>query len=244
MNRILLMLAILIGILCSQSFVYAVPALHDYAFQVNGSLYARSYPGGMDGSGFDTNTGLGRLVIQFPKGNPGNYTFRAFFDHEVEETTNGFDNENGGTGGGALGAGQSWEIGEPGYQTGNVYGHFLDGVLGNTNGVGGGMRDDTSMAMGWSFSLAAGESARVTLVLTQDAGQVPANLFYLMHEDGESGERVYFWGQLEKVGDEPPGPEPEVVVSVPVLTPIGMLGLLGGIGISALAMIRRRKKRD
>ncbi|RPJ05334.1 MAG: hypothetical protein EHM36_08440, partial [Deltaproteobacteria bacterium] len=186
-------LFIFIIILFFNAPAFPAPSLHDYAFYVNGDLYVRSFPAAMDASGFDPNTGLGTLVITFQSLPAGNYSFRAFFDHEIQETINGFDNEYGGYFGSPA-PGQTWEIGEPGYQTGSVYNHFLSGSLTNSNGIPVETRDDVSMAMGWDFALSAGQTARIRLFLTS---QTPSSSFYLTHTDPESEESIYFFGELE-----------------------------------------------
>jgi uncharacterized repeat protein (TIGR02543 family) len=197
LKKIIIPLFFVVLTLSSGSSALSTPSLLDFAFHVNGSLYVKSFPANLDASGFDPNTGLGALIMDFRSGPPSSNNFRAFFDHEIQETVNGFDNENGGSFGSPV-SGQTWEINEPGYKGGSTYNHFLSGSLGNSNGIPSPSKDDVSMAMGWSFSLQQGEWAKITLVLTQNQGQIPGNTFYMMHTDPESNETVYFYGQIEK----------------------------------------------
>ena len=235
---------IFILLLFMGSPAFCLPSLHDYAFNVNGSLYVKSFPTNLDASGFDPNTGLGTLIINFQSLPAGSFNFKAFFDHEIQETVNGFDNEHGGSSG-APGSGQTWEIGEPGYQTGAIYNHFLSGSLSNTNGVPSSAWDDTSMAMGWNFSLAQGEWAKITMVLTQDQSQMPSSGLYLSHTDPESNETVYFYGTLEQGGQPPPPPPPPLpqdVVAIPTMNEWGMIALVFLLSGSGIYWMRKMKK--
>lgn len=195
-RRFLIPMALMISIPFLGSAAFSGPSLHDWAFHINGDIYKRSFPAFSDFSSFDQATGLGTIVIHFESGLAGDYSFIAFFDHEMDETENGFTNEFG-EAVGTPAAGQSWEIDEPGYRFGNIYSHVQGGSLDGTNGVPETAKDDVSLGLGWNFSLTSTDRGRISLFITQNAGEIPPGFFYLRHVDPESNQTLYFYGQLE-----------------------------------------------
>jgi hypothetical protein len=190
--------------------------LFDYAFYDNGALYSNTTPAGMNTASFDLTSGLGTLTYTISSA--GANTFIAFFDHEIDEATNTFFNEYG-TAVGAPASGQSWEIDEPGYGFGDIYTNVTKGALDNTNAVPSGSDDDVSLALGWSFTLSAGEYAMLTFVVSDTA---PASGFYLTHTDPDSEATLYFYSTLIIKGISP--------VPLPgslLLLGSGLLGLMG-----------------
>lgn len=146
------------------------------------------------GSTFDESTGLGTVRLEFA--GTGAHHGVLFVDHEMSENINTFFNELGSTSVGAPPAGLSWEIDEPGFSRppGDIFDNFLANTLDNS--IGFSREDDVSMALGWNFVLAAGETAEVLFQLseTQPSG------FYLRQHDPESGEQVFFSGSLRIFG--------------------------------------------
>jgi len=193
----------------------------DYAINNDGVVNAAS-SGSVDPLllGFDTN-GLG--TINYTITGVGNHSFDAFFDFEFDEANNTFFNESG-SANGVLAAGQSWEIDEPGYTFGDIYNNVLDSTLDNTNSVPAGSEDDVSFALGWDFSLAAGQTAEITLTLSD---VLNTSGFYLQHTDAEVGanfdlsESVYFWSDMTITDGTVEVPEPTSFA----LLLIGLLGL-------------------
>jgi hypothetical protein len=139
------------------------------------------------GSVFDTSTGLGTIRMDFT--GSGQHEGYAFFDHELSETVNGFANEFG-TVSGIPSAGESWEIDEPGFPSGDVYDHFVAGALDNTVSPAG--PADVAMAMGWSFILGPSETGEISFLLST----VPPAGFHLRHHDPDSAEAVFLSSSL------------------------------------------------
>jgi len=121
--------------------------------------------------------------------------------------------------------GQSWEIDEPGYVFGDIYDNMLD----NTNSVPAGLEADVSFALGWNFTLAAGDLVTINLNLSD---VLNTSGFYLQHTDNEVGsnfdlsESVYYWSDL-------------TISPVPVPAAIWLFGS-GLVGLIGLGL--RKKK--
>jgi hypothetical protein len=205
----------------------ATPALYDWSFNIDGTLseigWGDPIPTGVDVSSFNDSTGLG--TITYTSSLLGSNSFLAFFDHEIDEASNTWWNETGAVTGAAA-ADQSWEIDEPGYYDGDIYENFLADTL--DNGIGTSIYgdtsfpDDVSMAMGWDFTLAAGEAAVITLTLSET---LPGSGFYLTHWDPDSDSGFYFSSSLDisDNGGGDPVPEPATML----LFGTGLAGLFG-----------------
>ncbi len=225
--------------------VQAVPTvdLFGYSLNIDGSVsdvidnYSAtgSSPSELDDSLFNNLSGLGELSITLYGG--GNHQVIAFFDHEISESQNSFFNETGAASG-IAGAGQSWEIDEPGFggnatpdYTGDIYDNFyvgqLDGQAFYDDFTGdhlvdlGRNTEDVSMAMGWDFSLGMDEKAIISYVLTDSA---PTSGFYLTQYDPDSDYSIYLSSSLNISAI----PEPSIL-------------LLFGVGLVGLAFGSRRR---
>jgi len=125
--------------------------------------------------------------------------------------------------------GQSWEIDEPGYVFGDIYDNMLGNTLDNTNSVPTGLKADVSFALGWNFTLAAGDLVTINLNLSDVFN---TSGFYLQHTDNEVGsnfdlsESVYYWSDLS-------------ISPVPVPAAIWLFGS-GLVGLIGLGL--RKKK--
>ncbi len=204
---------------------FAVISLYDWAVNIDGSLSEfPSYgvpdpiPSGMNVSAFDDTTGLGTITLTVS--GAGSHYVGLFVDHEIDEAINTYYNENGDAVGSPA-TGQSWEIDEPGYAFGDIYGNLLGSALDGSNGVPAGSEDDVSMAMAWDFDV-ADLPAIITFNLSYTAP--PSGWFYLVHNDPDSGESVYFSSSLTAT-----------VIPAP-----GAL-LLGAIGASCVGWLHRRR---
>jgi len=177
--------------------------LFDWAYNVNGVVYEASNGDTMPVSGSLGANGLGAVSTQIS--GAGTYNFIAYFDFELDSASNTYFNEYGNTGG-ALAAGQSWEIDEPGWSFGDIYSNVLDGTLDNNNGVPSNELEDIAFALGWEFTLEAGEVAIIDIVLSETLN---TSGFFLSHFDPETGpgfdelSTLYFWSSLNIFGGAP-----------------------------------------
>lgn len=230
MRKLILILVAAMAIAVSASSAQAVPSLFEWVFNIDStisdSLAGDPFPGSVNAAGFNATTGLGTLTVTI--GSTGVHSVIAFLDHEIDQTLNGFSNEFGAVIG-APAAGLSWEIDEPGFVFGDIYANVLAGALDNTNGVPAGSPDDVSMALGWNFALAAGETAVINLLASLTA---PVGGFYLAQTDPDSNQTVYYSTGLTVTGGEVPLPVPGTLV----LTLTGLAGLISARGWS----LRRR----
>lgn len=228
-----------LALLMSMPASAATIDLFGWGFNIDGTTYCSgggcdnsgqgSLPGSIDTSGFDFDSGLGSISITIT--GTGAHSMVSFFDHDIDAAQNTFFNEGGSTIGAAA-AGQSWEIDEPGFfPPGTPYGDIFDNFQANTldNSIfdpSGLNEDDVSMAMGWDFLLADGETATIELFLSETlptTGGLILNQF-----DFDSGGNIYFSSMLSISGDPPIGvPEPATA-------------LLFGLGLIGLAASRRR----
>jgi PEP-CTERM motif-containing protein len=144
-------------------------SLQSVLFNVNGATQT-DFTGANVG-GFNTTTGVGTLTYTYNPG-PGTYFFDVFFDHQLNLP---FFNEFGTVNNaGSLAANQSYEIGDS--FASNIYNDVLaGGALSNSNSlpgqvsnfrndcVGATCNGDFATAMGFAFTLAAGQQELITL---------------------------------------------------------------------------------
>lgn len=187
---------------------FARPLLVDWAFNDNRTLFTSVEAGGQtdsylpanfDTSQFDWDTGLGTILISF--NTEGAHSFLSFFDHEIVRENNTYFNEYGEFQG-APSPGQSWEIDEPGWVFGDIYDNVKNGQLDCTNSIPIGREDDVSLAMGWNFSLLYGQTAFLSLTLSE---ALPSG-FYLGQHDPDGSHYLSSSLTIENLSS--PTPEP------------------------------------
>ncbi len=224
--------------------VHADLLMFDMGFNVNGTVTEYFYDYGLsstengdnaasmmstiDGyvsSTLSYETGLG--TVSFGYDAPGEYTIGSFFDIEINEDVNTFFDETAEVFGTAP-ADLTWEVDEPGYQFGDIYDNFSDGSFDNFNAVDADFPDDVSIGLAWNFSLEEGEYASLSFSVINST---PAEGFYIMHSDPETGEYVCYSTDLTIQGGG--------TQSVPEPATGGML-LFGTLVAGAVSLIKRR----
>jgi hypothetical protein len=178
MRHVTLLFGTLIASCCAAPLLADTTSLQSILINANGTQFTNenSVPGVNTGS-WDGTTGIGTLTFTFNPG-PGSYFFDVFFDHQLNLP---FFNEFG-TVLGAPSAGQSYEIGDsfasnvyPDVQAGGALPNTnsLPGQLSNFSGscAGAACNGDFAAAMGFAFTLAAGEQEVITFSVSQtDSG--------------------------------------------------------------------------
>ena len=199
-KRFIVVLAALVWLAGVAPARAATITLFEWAVNQNGAVTSGSAPANWNIAGFDTSTGLGTLTATFTS--PGAHNVLLFLDIEIDENSNTFFNEVGGTAGSPA-AGQSWEIDEPGFVFGNIFTNFTLGALDGTNGVPPNSPDDVSVALGWDFDVGADEVGIVTFIVTDI---MPEHGFFLQQTDPDSQASVYFTSNLTIRGTQIPEP--------------------------------------
>ncbi|RIL07310.1 MAG: hypothetical protein DCC71_03660 [Proteobacteria bacterium] len=151
-------------------------------------------------------------------------TFVSFVDAEIDETLNTFFDEYAETQG-ALAAGQSFEVDEPGFAFGDIFEHARAAALDGANAVPADAPDDVSMALAFTIaSLAPGQTARFELLLSEDGDALGGFRIRQRDVDPRSPTAITFSGSASIV------PEPGSA-------------LLCAAGVGLLAARRRAARR-
>ena len=154
----------------------------------------------------------------------GSHSAFLLLDAEIDQGLNTFYNEVG-SAHGLLGAGQSWQIGDP-MVSGGVYDLTAAGALTNSD-LNLGLANDVALALGYNFTLTGSQMASLDFYLS---GTKPTSGFYLEQYDPESDVSLYFNSKLT-ITDKNPVPEPSTL-------------LLLAAGVGGIAIFRRRFPRS
>ena len=192
---------------------------------------------------FPGGTGLGTTTLVFNPGAPGSYFVNFWLFENVDTITP--QDEWGNSHNGPAPAGETWQIDVPDVDyggelgvvgAGTIVSHTKTNALNNTNFVPGkgsnnlfqcpfGMStcdDFTSMALGFGFTLGAGQQATVSFTVQQTA---PAG-FYLSQTDPNNGVTDFFSGNVVIGPAGGGGGVPEPGSWILLGTVAGVLGLL------------------
>ncbi len=203
----------------------AATSLYQWGMNVNGSFFTGNIYGGnslddvpgLNHESFSESQGIGSMTWTYTAtSDDESMLFISWMDHEIDEYTNGFINEFGGFHG-ATQIDQQWEIDEPMYVFGDIAWNVKHGHLDSSNSLPHGCDpthdgrpgDDVSMALGWTFDLNTGDTADISLVLTENMDDINDSLFYLTHTDSDSGTTIYYQGVAEITLMPTPVPIPE-----------------------------------
>ncbi len=176
---------------------------------------------------------IGLGTLQYTVTGAGAHNFIAFVDDDAN-LAGGFANDYGFVSG-TLPSYLSWEIGNP-IPVGNNAAGSTPGsdLLDNANDTPGGTTD-IAFALGFDFTLSAGETATIDLALTSSApGAGP--YFYLGQGNNNGGGMDYYSGSLT-IGS--PGP-----VSAPDNGATWISLLLGLTGLAAMMGLERKFSRQ
>jgi hypothetical protein len=191
-------------------------------------------------TGFTASTGLGLIEITII--GVGAHNALVFMDHEIDESINTFYNESASTGG-TLEPGQSWEADEPAYLFGDIIGylevdedenetyvpqHVDLNTLDNSNAVSTDdfpNGEDVSMALGWDFTLLAGQTA-VASFFTRTTNDIGS--FFIEQFDAHSEASIFFWSTLDITGGEV---EPPIAMPEPGTLGLALFGILSVFGL-------------
>jgi hypothetical protein len=217
MKKLLILIGCILTFFGGRFQAEALPELFDWAYLIDGTTYEQVLGDSMPVEGTLNAAGLGTL--SWETNMAGTHTFIAFFDHQFDPATNTYYNEFG-SAMGTPATGQSWEIDEPGWVFGDIYGNTLAGSLDTTNAVPWDSPDDVSWALGWDFALSDGDTVVISLLLSDIT---PNSGFYLSHTDPESSETIYFSSSLSVSTPAVPIPEPATFL----LMTAGLVALSG-----------------
>ena len=208
--------------------------LEDWIFNIDGVISEDFFGDPLPTTGSLVD-GLGTLSLDIT--DEGSHNVIGFFDFEIAEDLNTFFNESG-TATGLPATGQSWEIDVPAFSPFGMYDNVFDGSLDNSSGVTPGNEEDVAFAIGWAFSLLAGDTATIDYIFTDIS---PSVGFFLTQTDPDLGESLYFYSSLNiQTSGGPPGPAPDPVdVPEPPVLYL-MLTALSGLFLRN-RLINRRK---
>lgn len=183
-------------------------------------------PGSVNFSAGMNPGGNGLGTISYSISAAGSYSFLAFLDLEANGTDILHDTASAN---GSTAAGQTWEIGDPtDTSSSGIFAHFSTDTL--INGVSGANPGDIATAMGFDFTVPAGDTAVVELTSSSSA---PGSGFYLQ-QTGSDGTTEYLSGSvtISPAGTGGSVPDSGSTLSALALAFAGLAGLKSKLGRS------------
>ena len=126
--------------------------LTDFGINVDGNFVD---PAGVQNNLDDAGLGTVYVRVDSLPDVAGRFFVLGYYDFDMGD----FYDDDSGLEVGTPGQGESWEIDEPGFTTGNLFNNFQGGFLDNTNGNV--FPDDVAMGLGWTFDVWAGGYAEI-----------------------------------------------------------------------------------
>ena len=226
--------------------IYELDAFVNVAgMDLNGGAYGTSaqlsmdvLPAGLD-MGFSysltpDNTGL-KLTYVLTNNTAGTLSdvrLLSFVDADINVATDGYWDEAAdviGVAGTGIPNPNMWEIDEPGYVFGDIYGNALDGALDNTNALAG-ITEDVSMALGFGVGdLAQGMWASMDILLS-DSGAYMGSLALQQWDPDSQGNMLTMSGRA-------------AIIPAPSALLLGLIGLSSSGLTGVLRSGGRRKGR-
>jgi hypothetical protein len=142
-------------------------------------------------------------------------TLLSFLDAEIDEPTTTFFNEYA-TILGVLGAGQNFEVDEPGYTTGDIFENLLLGALDGSNTITIGNPDDVSMALSFQVAtLESGQTATMEIMISEIDHSIGSFAIRQADFSTSSTTTITYSGRVSLSSTEPPVeviPEPRAAM--------------------------------
>lgn len=257
-------LAAILTMLFGSPALFATSVLYDYMMNVNGVTYCSpstvvagcsstggfSAVPGLVSSSFNTSDGQGTLILSYKPGAAGTYTVSTWIWDSVSDPVY---NEYGAVNGSAA-AGQSYQIDIPDYEsdsnhTGTIIANTKANALDNTNHIpgtsddyllecttGSNCNDDTSMALGFKFTLTATQTEIITLTIgSSNPGGFSLEQIHPVDGNNRAASDLFFDGTAALCTT------PSCAVKPPPTIPEPASWSLAGLGLVAAAFGLRRR---
>lgn len=146
--------------------------------------------------------GTGGVRLRYELSNQGAtplpaLTFLSFLDAEIVETDNTFFDEFAAVSG-APAPGQSFEVDEPGFVSGDLFDHLLLAMLDDTNARTAASPDDVAMALGFSLGVLQPGAAAVIDIVISEAGDSLGGV-RIDHFDPDDATVITYSGEAARV---------------------------------------------
>ncbi len=123
-------------------------------------------------------------------------TFLSFVDAEIDAGINTYFNEYAQTAG-SLAAGQGFEVDEPGFTFGDIFGNLLLSRLDGSNAVPAGAPEDVAVALSFSLgTLGPGATRIVDIQLSEDGDAIGSFAIHHLDMDPASGTSITYSGAV------------------------------------------------